>query len=489
LKVIVVGGGAAGLTISRRLTSKFDVSVMERSALKRIPFFYRIPLLIGYLFKKNNIFLSTVLIDGPNKRKVPFFVSRVLGGASVINGTVHAVGSDWLWKKVLNKYDYTWEELKESYNDIFQNQHNSIKLKKNKPDALDKIFLKVLSKKGIPNFDVEFADKVAAGSLTNTSGKFLRSSVQDFVNNLNISLGHKVDHILTDGSKVIGIECNGEKIFSDYVILSSGVLGSNEIIKNGFKDVNTQELVYLDNPGLGKISDHTNLRVNVKTKVDFESLNQISTKFSKKIALFCKHFMGLSTLLSGTGATSAAHLDLDADGNVDVRIQLLRFYESGRAGSEGAFFDSDLPGFSISITVINPKSTGYIDYSGEEARPDPQYLNIPLDVETLKNALNFVINMLQDEDFSNIIDEVIDLDEIVSDPEVYIRKNVYSGYHLIGGLSDIVDQNFKVNGFEKLYICDASVLESYPSSNIHAPVVLLADLFAKRFLTNEIFLR
>ena len=486
--MIIIGGGAAGLTISRRLSPKLDASVMEKSTLKKIPFFYRIPLLIGYLFKKNNIFLSTIMIDGPKKREVPFFVSRVLGGASVINGTVHAVGSSWLWKKILNKHGYTWDDLKESYNDIFQNQKNSINLKKNQPDYLDRLFFKVLNKKGIPNSDVEFADKVASGSVTNTAGKILRSSVKDFINPAKVRLGYKVDHILIDGLKIVGIECNGQNYFSDNVILASGVLGSNELIKNGFKDVSTQKLVFLDAPGIGDIADHTNLRVNVKTKIDVESLNQISTKLSKKLELFCKHFLGLSTLLSGTGATSAAHLDLDSDGNVDVRIQLLRFYESGRAGSAGTFFDSNLPGFSISITIINPKSSGSIKYSENEIRPDPQYLTDPLDICSLKIALGFVVNMLRDEDFSKIIDEIIDIDEIVSDPDNYILKNVYSGYHLIGGLSEIVDHNFKVKGFENLYICDASVFECYPSSNIHAPVVLLADLFAKRFLEKNFLL-
>ena len=89
--------------------------------------------------------------------------------------------------------------------------------------------------------------------------------------------------------------------------------------------------------------------------------------------------------------------------------------------------------------------------------------------------------MLQSEAFSEIIDEIIDVDEIINDPKNFIKKNIYSGYHLIGGLSEFVDEDFKFKDFENLYICDASVISSHPSSNIHAPVVLLSDVFAKRF--------
>ena len=64
--------------------------------------------------------------------------------------------------------------------------------------------------------------------------------------------------------------------------------------------------------------------------------------------------------MKGTGATSAAHLDLDGDGEVDTRIQIVQFNESGRYGSGGKLFSTSKPGFSISITAIKPRSKGSI---------------------------------------------------------------------------------------------------------------------------------
>ena len=57
------------------------------------------------------------------------------------------------------------------------------------------------------------------------------------------------------------------------------------------------------------------------------------------------------------------------------------------------------------------------------------------------------------------------------------------------GLSDDVPttpSNFEVNNIEGLYICDASVFSSYAASNIHSSVVLLADIFSKKFIKNNL---
>ena len=50
-KVIVVGGGTAGLTIANNLKDHFDVVVIEKSQYKKYPNWFRPPLLIGLLFR------------------------------------------------------------------------------------------------------------------------------------------------------------------------------------------------------------------------------------------------------------------------------------------------------------------------------------------------------------------------------------------------------------------------------------------------------
>lgn len=51
-KVIIVGGGTAGITIANRLQDFFEVIVIEKSKYKQYPLIYKIPLLIGLLIRK-----------------------------------------------------------------------------------------------------------------------------------------------------------------------------------------------------------------------------------------------------------------------------------------------------------------------------------------------------------------------------------------------------------------------------------------------------
>lgn len=243
---------------------------------------------------------------------------------------------------------------------------------------------------------------------------------------------------------------------------------------------------FLSNLEIGKgIKDHTNLRVNVLTKKKIGSLNEISNSFLKKTLLLLKHFSGQSTLMKGTGATSAAHLDLDNDGVIDTRIQVLHFSETGRAGSSGDLFSSNKPGFSISITPINPESKGVIELEGSNTSVNPMYLSAERDILILKLAIEFCLKLLNSDPLRGNILKIEGEKEMVINPESYIANNVYSGYHLIGGTYDAINADFSVKNSKGLYVCDASIFEKYPASNIHSSVVLVADIFAKKFLNSN----
>jgi len=53
-------------------------------------------------------------------------------------------------------------------------------------------------------------------------------------------------------------------------------------------------------------------------------------------------------------------------------------------------------------------------------------------------------------------------------------------------LQDTVDSNFEVYNTDGLYVCDASIFDRYVASNIHSSVVLIADLFAKKFVKRNL---
>ena len=491
-KVIIVGGGTAGLTITNHLQEYFDVIVIEKSKYKKYPILYKIPLMIGILFRNRKtkyLFKREfVLTDG---RHIPFYESNLLGGASIINGCVHTLGNKSKWKSILKNFNASYVELLESYGKIFslsRNSKNRINLTSAHQNIVDKAFIETLNQYNIPAGDMNFSDKEACGPILNTFRKYFRSSVLSLFGEkkFRVVSGENVENILFDNNgNVTGVKTNQRLINSDYVILSCGVIGTCELLlREKHKKDKEGKNILMDLVIGADIQDHTNLRINVITNKNTGSLNEIYYSFSRKFFLILKHFLGKSTLMSGTGATSAAHLDLDEDGEVDTRIQIVQFTESGRHGSDGKYLGSK-PGFSISITAINPQSKGEITVEGQNTKINPKYLSSKSDIELLKLALKYCLQLLHSEPLSGHIHEIEDEYTMEQDPEKYIFNNIFSGAHLIGGTQNAINSRFEVDNTKGLYVCDASVFKEYAASNIHSSVVLISDIFAKKFVANN----
>ena len=182
--------------------------------------------------------------------------------------------------------------------------------------------------------------------------------------------------------------------------------------------------------------------------------------------------------MSGTGATSAINLDLDKDGIIDTRINLLAFSESGRHGKGGKL--NTAPGFSLSLSTINPTSRGRISMDNGKTHIDPRYLETSADQKLARATLQKGMELLETTQFSKIIDEIESHSLICSDPNQFIYSNFFSGHHFIGGTSDLVNCDFSLGKFKNLFVCDASILNSFPASNIHAPIVILGALLGNR---------
>ena len=497
-KIIVVGGGTAGIVIAYNLCHDYKVTVIENSYMKNYPLFYKVPLFVGLMF--NNLkYISVKDVVYAKNRKLPYFQSNIFGGASVINGCVHSVGSERMWDKFLDNFGFSFIDVQLSHKKIYSYSikcKNKIKLTSVYRDNLDDLFLSSLNKMGVSIGDMIYSNAQKCGSIVINSTKWFRQSVLSLIesnNNFEVLLGRKVDKIIFDGmNNAIGVRVEDEDIYSDYVICSAGVLGTNMLLlKTRDYLIEMGNDVLCSHPiGVG-VSDHPNLRVKVKLKGDYESLNDLSCSWSKKTYTTLKHIVGIDTLFRTPGATSAVYLDLDNDGIVDVKIQLVRFSESGRLGSSGAkkIFDKT-PGMSLAITLINPKSTGVIIKDGREGyKVIPKYFSCTDDIDVMKKALDYCLELLEKTPFKDCVDEIVDLDKISGDMESYIKSNFYSGYHLIGGACNstqsqntVIDENFEVCKIKNLYVCDASIFNNHVSSNTHAPTVIIADIFSKNFM-------
>nr|WP_251823775.1 GMC oxidoreductase [Polynucleobacter paneuropaeus] len=490
---MIVGGGTAGLVIANKLQDAFKVLVVERSEHKKYPFRFRVPLFIGILFrsKQSKYILKKefILQDG---RHIPSFESNVLGGASAINGCVHTIGSKNIWKSILDKFNASYSDLVASYNEIYttsQTESNKINLMFASQNLIDNAFIKTLKNKGIPEGDMNYSDVENCGPIYNTVKKYFRTSVLSLISKkqFQIFMGESANQILIDeAGKLVGVKTSKRVIGADYVILSAGVIGTCSLLLREKENVSIPKWIADLDIGCG-VQDHANLRVNVITKNEIGSLNEIEKSFSKKLSMLIKHCLGKPTLMTGTGATSGVHLDLDGDGEVDTRIQVVQFTETGRHGSDGKYFRGE-SGFSLSITPINPLSKGSISLGKGGAIVNPSYLSRKEDMDILKLSLSFCLKLLDSEPLRNSIKEIISKNILERDPERYIYDNIFSGHHLIGGAYNAVDSDFEVKGVSGLYICDASVLSEYAASNIHSTVVLISDIFSKKFMSNNLYI-
>ena len=132
-------------------------------------------------------------------------------------------------------------------------------------------------------------------------------------------------------------------------------------------------------------------------------------------------------MLLGTGATSGIHLDLDGDGVVDTRIHLLQFSENGRHKSDGKDFCSG-SGFSLSITPIQTMSSGKIvvDKLGCPII-EPGFFSEKADLDLMKAALSFSLNLLKSDPLKEYVEEIQDYDLAKNDPETYIKRTFLVG--------------------------------------------------------------
>lgn len=489
-KIIIIGGGTAGLTIANKLQDKFNVTVLEQSGNYKLPIINRIPLLIGLLFrKKKKNYIKKKIIKIDNNRKIPLYYPNVLGGSSEINGCVHVFGSKKLWKIFLKKFKINYIDLIYLNKKIFNfNRKKSVKNKINLLEAfnnkLDDIFSKISSDFKLKKITSIYNDNIGFGKIINNSNTYFRSSVLDLVSNkkFNLELNCNVKKIvkkILNNKTFYFIHTNKGIFQTEILILSSGTFSTSKILLKSIKMI--PELNKLKNL-IGKgIKDHPNLRINVLLNRKFNTLNEISNSLTKKIFLFLKFILKFKNLMNGTGATSAIQINTNYKNTADARINLLQFFETGRHENKN-YFNSN-PGFSLSITPVSSFSEGfmYLNKNGK-SKFKFKYFKEKKDYYIVKKSLNFCIKLLENKNIKNYIKIIDNFRFIKKNPKNYILNNVYSGGHWIGGTSKIINSNFQVKNLKNFYICDASIFDFHVSSNIHSSIILIANLFSDKIL-------
>ena len=224
-KIIIIGGGTAGLFLAKELSPKYDVLVLEKSKRKIQSPIYKIPLYITKAFRDESIGIikktNTITWQG---RILPYFESQVIGGASAINGVVHNIGRNKDWEKTLKKFNKSESELKDAIEYLYKPNGNLIKIKKSKLSKLDNNFfssaIKICQKYKPEKIKIEF------GQIENNTGLYQRSDSTQFLkgNQFDVLYDTEVLELLFEGTKIIGVNTTQGIFYANKIIVCAGTL-------------------------------------------------------------------------------------------------------------------------------------------------------------------------------------------------------------------------------------------------------------------------
>mgnify|MGYP001156976263 CR=1 FL=1 len=134
--------------------------------------------------------------------------------------------------------------------------------------------------------------------------------------------------------------------------------------------------------------------------------------------------------------------------------------------------------------LVQPKSVGSITIDGRNNPViNPCYLSDSSDLDVLTKSIDFCQQMASSEGLSSLAgDALLPPKEAYVD---YIRNNVSTIWHPVGTCrlgndpnDSVVDSNLQVHGVPNLHICDSSTTPYVTAGNNHVPSLVMAELLS-----------
>jgi choline dehydrogenase-like flavoprotein len=143
-------------------------------------------------------------------------------------------------------------------------------------------------------------------------------------------------------------------------------------------------------------------------------------------------------------------------------------------------------------------SSGEVRLASSDPHVDPvvefRMLSDQRDLLRLRDCVRRMIDVVRQPAIDRIADSVValttPLDDLGTDDDVdaWLLANVNDYVHAVGTCrmgpagdpAAVVDLECRVQGYERLRVCDASVMPDLPKANTHLTVVAIADELARR---------
>ena len=490
--IIVVGAGAAGAVVARRMVDAgarvllLEAGGPDSSEMIRDPK-YALDLQGG---SEDWAYVTLPQVHAGN-RQLPWPRGKVLGGSSSINGMVWVRGcpadfdhwaylgnSGWAYEDVLPLFRRI-EDFDRGESDVHGVGGPIHVMTKWEPADIHRSFVAAAGELGIPfNDDPNGRDVFGAGFAQFSIRDGRRESstlaylapVADAPNLEVVTFAH-VRRLLFEGSRCVGVEWQREGNLerahtTGEVVLSAGTVGS-------------PQLLMLSGIGpAGELAAH-----GIETRVDLPGVGGNLHDHVRVSAIF----------------TTARRVDESGEGIPPVQSYLFwrtdprliapnvqptcfgrAMYEEGMHGPPN--------GFTVGLLMNRPASRGRLRLasSDPEVAPliDPATYECAADFETSVAGLRLIRELGRSQALAEWGTEErypgpgVDDEGGLSD---YLRQMTVAGFHPVGtckmGVDSeaVVDPELRVRGVDGLRVADASIMPAVTSGNTYAPSVMIGE--------------
>ena len=526
--IVLVGAGSAGCIVANQIinSTNYKVLLIEAGPSDN-NLTIQVPLGYGMTFyhKKMNWNFYSEIQKNLHNREIYYPRGKVLGGSGSINAMIYARGlrsdfENWDLSK-----DWSWENIKTTYNKIeFAVNNKTKRLPSNKIPVND------ISKQHHPILK-NFFD--ASNDFNFTYNKQLKSSIENQVGNYNVNtfngfrtssskvflkpiknhpnltiftktevlkLNYKNKKIISldikHKNKIISVKpkigtiLTSGSIMTPYLLLKSGIGNASDL-----KEFNLP--VNLHSSHVGKnFQDHLGLDYLYKTFA--ATLNKDLGTWGGRIKSVLKYLYNRSGPLSLSLNQGGGYINwnsLDPHPNIQLYFNPLTYSVSYK--NRRPLLNTDkFNGFIIGFNSCRPKSLGEVKLKsfkdGYLPSINPNYLSDERDIHDLYATFDFIRKFSANKNISNIIKSPVNIDPLIAtDHELldHFKSNATTIYHPCGTcrmskdiVTGVVSDKLKVHGLDNLWIVDASIMPNITSGNINAPVMMLSHLSSKIIL-------